>query len=245
MPSGRGSGPHDSAITSGFESWPSPVFHRHTETAQRFLASAYDSVGELLDMMATVRELRHQVGVTRRGRLSQNEEDLLRAVIMFGGAGLDATLKQLVRDTLPHLVDSNDDAHEGFKTYTARAIADGSQVAPKKVASLLISRNPRQALIEEYILALTTPSLQSVQQVTSVVSALGVSTQGLRQQIADLKPLFVARNQIAHELDLRRPDHTSDKNRRARVLNESRRLAYKGLAVGQLIINEVAEFMNK
>ena len=67
MPSGRDSGPRDSAITSGFESWPSPVFHRHTETAQRFLASAYDSVGELLDMMATVRELRHEVGVTRRG----------------------------------------------------------------------------------------------------------------------------------------------------------------------------------
>jgi hypothetical protein len=74
---------------------------------------------------------------------------------------------------------------------------------------------------------------------------IGVSTQGLRQKIADLKPLFVARNQIAHELDLRRPEHTSDKNRRARGLNESRRLAYEGLAVGQLIINEVAEFMNK
>jgi hypothetical protein len=80
-------------ITSGFKALSPAEFHRHTETAQRFLASAYDSVEELLITIAMFRELYRQEGFVRWGRIRQNEEDLLRAAILFAGAGLDATLK--------------------------------------------------------------------------------------------------------------------------------------------------------
>jgi hypothetical protein len=36
-----------------------------------------------------------------------NEEDLLRAAIVFTGAGLDATLKQVIRDALPSLLEND------------------------------------------------------------------------------------------------------------------------------------------
>lgn len=72
-----------------------------TETAQRFLASAYGSVEAVLQTLKTVRELRRAQTGDIRGRLTSAEEDLLRAAIVFTGAGLDATLKQLIRDTLP------------------------------------------------------------------------------------------------------------------------------------------------
>src|SRR6266508_2282304 len=72
-----------------------------TETAQRFLASAYDSVEAVLQTLNTVRQQRRlETGRTLR-RLTSPEEDLLRAAIVFTGAGLDATLKQLIRDALP------------------------------------------------------------------------------------------------------------------------------------------------
>src|SRR5260221_3103129 len=38
------------------------------------------------------------------GALTHAEQDLLRAMLVFAGAGLDACLKQLVRDALGYLV---------------------------------------------------------------------------------------------------------------------------------------------
>src|SRR3954468_20432877 len=84
-----------------------------TETAQRFLASAYDSVEAVLQTLNTVREHRRQESGGRPlRRLTSSEEDLLRAAIVFTGAGLDATLKQLIRDTLPALLKTSAQAHD-------------------------------------------------------------------------------------------------------------------------------------
>src|SRR5438874_7971944 len=66
-----------------------------TETSQRFLASAYDSVEAVLENLSKIRELRREQGTGDiRGRLPPNEEDLLRAAIVFTGAGLDSVLKR-------------------------------------------------------------------------------------------------------------------------------------------------------
>lgn len=191
------------------------------------------------------REFRRQEGQSLRGRLTQSEEDLLRASILFTGAGLDATLKQLVRDTLVYLVEANRQAEERFNEYASGALLDSGEVSSKKLATLFISRNPRQALIESYISTLTGPSLQSAEQVGGVVSALGIDRAELRRRVNGLRPLFVARNQIAHELDLQRPERPSDRHRRTRRIHESRDLAHEGLEVGQLILNEVANLLGQ
>ncbi len=244
MPTGPRVEDEEGIITSGFAGLSPAKFHGYTETAQRFLASAYDSVEELLTTLAKFREWRRLEGQSLRGRLPQNEEDLLRAAILFTGAGLDATLKQVVRDTLIYLVEVNSQAEERFKRYASGALLDGGEVSSKKLAGLLIARNPRQALIESYISALTGPSLQSAEQVDGVVSALGIDRPDLRRRVNALRPLFVARNQIAHELDLQRPERPSDKHRRTRQIHQSRELAHEGLEVGQLIINEVVSLLS-
>jgi hypothetical protein len=243
MPTGPRVEDEEGLIISGFGALSPAEFHNYTETAQRFLASAYDSVEELLKTLTMFREWRRFEGQSLRGRLTQNEEDLLRAAILFTGAGLDATLKQVVRDTLVYLVEVNAQAEEKFKQYASGALLDGGDVSFKKLASFLIARNPRQALIEGYIGFLTAPSLQSAEQVGNVISALGIDRPDLRRRVNALRPLFVARNQIAHELDLQRPERPSDKHRRTRRIHESRRLAHEGLEVGQLIINEVVSLL--
>jgi hypothetical protein len=120
--------------------------HEHTETAQRFLASAYDSVEAVLYNLSLFRRFRRDEGQSLRGRLTENEEDLLRAAILFAGAGLDATLKQLIRDTLPHLLVRNDQAQQKFRDYAAGAIVDGAEVSQGRSPSYLYQSVPARRL---------------------------------------------------------------------------------------------------
>jgi hypothetical protein len=104
---------------------------QEADTAQRFLASAYDAVNAVLDNLDKVRAARRQQGGDIRGRLTASEEDLLRAAIVFTGAGLDATLKQLIRDTLPTLLESNQQAHEKFERFTTERLGTGRLQIPR------------------------------------------------------------------------------------------------------------------
>jgi hypothetical protein len=79
----------------------------------------------VLQTLSVVRRLRRKQDRDIRGRLTSPEEDLLRAAVVFTGAGLDATLKQLIRDTLPTLLETNDQAHEKFETFAADRLGSG------------------------------------------------------------------------------------------------------------------------
>jgi hypothetical protein len=90
-----------------------------TDTAQRFLASGFDSVDTVLETLDGLRAARGRV----RGRLTSAEEDLLRAAIVFTGATLDATLKQLIRDALPRLLEKSTQSHDKFEAFAAQRLA--------------------------------------------------------------------------------------------------------------------------
>jgi hypothetical protein len=159
-----------------------------TETAQRFLASAYDSVVAVLETFETVVELRRGEMQATRGRLTASEEDLLRAAIIFTGAGLDATLKQLIRDTLPTLLGTNALAHDKFETFASDRLGTGEIADTRAIARYLTSHDPRARLIEDYIYDLTGASLQSTEEVQRVAGALGVEDRAIRQRLANLSP---------------------------------------------------------
>jgi hypothetical protein len=214
-----------------------------TEIAQRFLASAYDSVEAVLENLATVRELRRTETGDIRGRLPSNEEDLLRAAIVFTGAGMDATLKQLIRDTLPDLLECNEQAHSKFEAFAEDRLGTGEIADARMVARYLTSPNPRYRLIEDYIYGLTGSSLQSAQEVGKVAGALGIDDAELRQRITDLRGLFIARNEISHELDLQQPEKQGDRARRTRSIRPTTNLCHEGLEVAQLMINEVGALL--
>jgi hypothetical protein len=214
-----------------------------TETSQRFLASAYDSVDAVFDSLAKVRDLRKQQIGDIRGRLPANEEDLLRAAIVFTGAGMDATIKRLIRDTLPDLLESNVQAQDKFQAFAADRLGTGEFADTRMLARYLTSSSPRQRLIEDYIYALTGSSLQSAEEVQRAAGALGINDGELRRQITGLQKLFIARNEISHELDLQRPERQGDRARRTRGIPATRALCHGGLEIGQLVINAVGALL--
>jgi hypothetical protein len=75
--------------------------------AQRYLASAYDSVASLVN--ETYPALRAQRDANR-GRLTHAEHDLFRAAVVFAGAGVDSVLKQALRSCIPIQIERSEAA---------------------------------------------------------------------------------------------------------------------------------------
>lgn len=207
-----------------------------TEKAQRFLAGAYDAVNGVLTSLDTVCQARGRT----RGRLTSNEEDLLRAAIVFAGAGLDATVKQLLRHALPVLLDGGSpQAAEKLEAFAVSRV--GEDADPRALARYIAASSPRDALIEDYVYALTGSSLQSSEEMSNAAGALGVDDKDLRRDINALKdPFFRARNKVAHELDLSHPERPGDRSRAGRGTTETVNMCHQALNVTQRLINEVS-----
>ena len=89
---------------------------------------------------------------------------------------------------------------------------------------------------EDYVYELTGSSLQSAEQVELTARALGIAeVNALLGRIRGLRPLFVARNEVSHELDLQRPDQAGVRTRRSRALGATTALCADGLEVAQLM----------
>lgn len=221
---------------------PSGVGHDATDKSQRFLISAHEAVEGVFDTLYKIRGLRKAEGGGIQGQMTHNENDQLRAAIVFSGAGLDATLKQMIRDTLPLLLEAgNEQAHKKFEDFASGQLGTGEIADTRIVARYLTSASPRERLIEDYIYELTGSSLQSKEEVQKVAGALGVKDEELRKKIDKLKPLFVARNEISHELDLQKPEKAGDRTRRSRPINQTKAICNSGFEVGQLIVNDVGK----
>jgi len=223
---------------------PDPCGVDGTETAQRFLTSAHESVQAVLTTLDTVRDVRRNQGQNVTGRLTSQEEDLLRAAVVFTGAGLDSTLKRLIRDTLPRLLETNEQAHKKFEAFTVQRLGTAEIADTRMVARYLVAENPRAQLIDDYIYDLTGSSLQSAEQVQSTAGALGIDDGELRQQINTLVPLFTARNQVSHELDLQQPERPGDRTRRTRRMAATVTLCGDGFVVAQRVVNGVGNLLD-
>ncbi len=217
---------------------------KELDTAQRYLAGGYDSVSAPLDTLETIRTIRRQENGDIRGRMPENEADLLRAAVVFTGAGLDATLKELIRVSLPLLLELNAQAHDKFERFVAGKLGSSDFADARSLARYLASPDPRERLIEDYVYELTGSSLQSAEQVQSAASALGIEDSKLRKRIDGLMNLFVARNEISHELDLQRPEKQGDRTRRTRKMPTTIDLCHDGFDVAQLVINEVGALLD-
>lgn len=228
---------------------PSPIGAPETQTAQRFLDAAAQSVRSALSALNTTRDLRRSAnGHLPRGRLTDGEEDLLRAAVVFAGAGLDSTLKQLIRDALPSVTEANDDAATEFQDFTEDFLSEGDiGVNPRRLSAVLLDRDrsPWDALIEQYVRSLTGDSLQSAQQVGAVCTALGITDREFRKRIkvgSDLDQMFRARNQMIHELDLLRGQEAGgNRSKRSRTIEQTVGFAREALSVAQEIVNRTAE----
>lgn len=218
---------------------PAATVNPHTELAQHYLATAFDSVEALIETLSIIKRAR-ETEDTYLGQYADPEGDIVRAVLVFAGAGIDAALKQLVRDALPKLLDGSKVAAEKLERFIQSNLERTSEGA-RFLARALSSSHSRQVLIEEYIADLTGGSLQSTEELQRLAGALGIDDPSLRTRIRELQPLFKTRNHIVHELDLHHPRDPKGRIRRRRNLDEAIALTHQGLSLTQLLINSVAE----
>ena len=224
---------------------PAAKSHPRAEKAQRFLLSAHESVNAVFENLEVLRDWeKGKTGRDPRGRLPHNLEDMLRVAIAFTGAGLDATLKQLIRDALPGILNKSADAQEQFRGFVEQHISDSStSVSPKKLAGYLAVGDVRGALIDRYVADLTGDSLQSSAQLFKTAKALGLSDAQVKKSKDRLDQFFKARNQIIHELDLQHTAKQGDSSRRPRKIGITRDDCSLVLATGQEFINAVVDLV--
>ncbi|MEU5154630.1 HEPN domain-containing protein [Glycomyces sp. NPDC021274] len=212
----------------------SPVY-----LAQKFLTAAYDSVDSLI--ATTYPALRGQRTGTR-GALTDPEQDLFRAAVVFAGAGVDAVLKEAIRHCVSIRIENSETASEKYLDFIERYLKDGQDLAPRKLAALLVSKTPGEDLQAAYVEYLTGSSLQSKTQVVNVLSALGLdSEKELYKESQSLNALFKARNEIAHEMDLTPSSVRLPRSRkkRSRTLPSYVEMCHAGLNYCQKVLNRL------
>lgn len=214
------------------------------DLAQRFLASAYESVSNLIEQSyPALRALRDG----SRGRLTHAEQDLFRAAVVFAGAGVDSVLKQALRSCIPLQIERSQSARDKYLDFVTAHIQDGRSVSPRQIARVLIEREPEVALREEYVRSLTGSSLQSQTQVTATLAALGLQdSRDLFKDSKDLNALFKARNQIAHEMDMTSAAVRSRgrRSRHERSLDTYVTTCHTGLNYCQRVLNSLNDALD-
>lgn len=180
-----------------------------TRRSVNFLLATVEST-ERLGALASVALFPEQRTLIPIEDLDPKMADFARSMILFAGAGIDATMKQLVRDCLRHAIDNSSSAAREFEKYVERLLRDGAAAT----AQVLCSPNPRDHLVERYAGDLTGGSFQSSQQISRAAASLGVDAPSKRKATFDR--LFRERNFVAHELDLLDPEvHGMDRRVRS------------------------------
>jgi hypothetical protein len=180
------------------------------QNAHSILTRAIESAQSFFDAFAKVRESRNAEETP-----TDHEQDLLRAALMFAAAGLDAMVKQLVRDALGIVIDKDKGARSQFSEYVEKRLIRTSALDVKYVARTLVSSNPREHLKKELVRDLTGNSLQSKDQLLRVAASFAIRPEDISNDINKLKTVFDARNEIAHEMDVLLEQPT--RNRRPRT----------------------------
>jgi hypothetical protein len=114
----------------------------------------------------------------------------------ISGAGLDSSLKQVIRASTLELFETDPEIEKSVATLFTKIDA-------KDIAVYLLKPSPRHAMIEDTIDDLTGSSLQSTFELERIIGFLHLDRQkiiGSAKQ--DIKEAFDTRNKIIHELDV-------------------------------------------
>lgn len=167
-----------------------------------------------------------------RGITTDQEQDILRAMLVAAASGLDASLKQMIRECLPLLLQTSEPVHQAFEKFVQRHLQGGEaetiSVSSKILSRILTSPDPRKQLVEQYVYELTGDSLQSTDQLLKAGAALGVDVKPILGDLKTLKLIFSARNQIIHELDM----NLSSPNRKRRPRGQADMKGYAERLLG-------------
>lgn len=186
---------------------PQPT-HEATHKAYSILKYAHDTAESLLKAFDVVRAERSPSGKPTPGTPTDEEQDLLRAMVVFAGAGLDSMTKQLIRDALPEVIKRDSEARGELRKFAARHLRRESEIAEfplvdlSLLADLLLTQNPGDALVAALVDELTGGSLQSTDEIFKTLRCFGVDPASVRIDQRHLAPVFECRNKLIHEFDI-------------------------------------------
>ena len=173
------------------------------------LQRAHQSADSFIDSFDKLRTYR-----AAQGTPTDHEQDLLRAALVFAAAGLDAMVKQLIRDVLPIIQRDDEGARLQFADFVRGRVARESAIDYKYLANALIANDPREHLQKDLVRELTSSSLQSIDQLLRAASYFAVQGPEISTDLNALKQAFHVRNEIAHEMDI--AFTASNRSRRSR-----------------------------
>jgi hypothetical protein len=176
-----------------------PAKSKKTELldAQTILVRTHESSFSFLDIFETQRKKRKAQGTP-----TDEEQDLLRAMLLFTAAGLDSMIKQLIEDALPSIIENDCEARQVLINFIEKKLIQDDRLNVQLITRALSERNPREALTNELIEDLTSRSLQSKDELLRAASFFAIQPALLSSDLKLLKEIFEARNQIVHEMDV-------------------------------------------
>lgn len=167
------------------------------QNAFTILCNAHDTADSFLEAFQSVRTARHA-----RGAPTDEEQDLLRACLVFAGAAVDSMTKQLIRDALPAVIDRQPGAHAMLQRHFERILRGLPTTGLDLLTEILVDKQPRGRLLARLVDDLTSGSLQSADEVMRVASYFDIPSSHLVSDVPLLQKIFKARNQIVHEMDV-------------------------------------------
>jgi len=158
------------------------------------------------------------IGRRRTTQRNQTEEqtDILRAMLIFSASGLDSAVKQLINDALETIVKNNEGAQLQMKSFLRRALKDDDSININVLADLFSTPSPWDKGLKMLKHELTSNSLQSTEQLLMVGSYFDIKSTDITNDVQLLKKAFDARNEIIHEMDI--VNITSIRRRRGRPM---------------------------
>jgi hypothetical protein len=176
-------------------------------------------------------------------------EDLLRAMLLFAGSGLDAVFKRLINDALPHVIARDPGAQHEFQKFAERRIRKSSSNEDSKagpqittdfalLAEMMVSTEPRKIMLKQLTRSLTNDSLQSRDQLLKAASYFAIGRNEFMRAHTITDAAFRARNEITHEMDA---DLDGQQGRRRREYGQMVDWCANIVAVSKDFLDRIAE----
>ena len=182
---------------------------------------------------------------------NSRKQDLLRAMLVFACSGLDAIIKQLIKDTLALIIDADQNARKELQKYVDRSLLQKSSggneqsmrlIDTMKLAQILTSNNPREDMIDMHVASLCSDSLQSRDQILRIAASFAITKEAIMSDSDTIETAFSARNQIIHEMDVELSD---GKNRCERSEGVIKKYCEEILLIGKKFIAVVSGKLDK
>ena len=194
------------------------------EKAHIILCNAQDAASSFLHIFLESRQKRGA-----RGAPTDEEQDLLRAMLLFSSSGLDSMAKQLVRDALPSAIELSVGSARLFQQFVERRLVRSEKVNWPVLAELIADKQPRDRLIQYLVEDLVAGSLQSVEALMKAAAHFDIPSDNLfesKQEQNEYRRIFAARNQVIHEMDVDfdQPNRNRRPRRKQQMIDDTDRI---------------------